>query len=67
MIDDYEETAKVVAQLLCRRRPKERSGFLRDLLYHGAAALAVIDGDRPAAEHVYRLADNIVDTAKDKP
>jgi hypothetical protein len=54
-----EDAATVVAGALSRRRPKERPQFLRELLAHAAAGLVVIEGDREAAESVYRLADAV--------
>jgi hypothetical protein len=54
-----ENAAAVVAGALSRRRPRERSQFLRELLAHAAAGLVVIEGDREAAESVYRLADAV--------
>lgn len=50
----------MVARALSRRAPKERPGFLRELLAHTAAGLVVIEGDRAAGEAVYRLADAVV-------
>jgi predicted RNA-binding Zn ribbon-like protein len=55
----FEEAAAVVAGALSRRRPKDRPQFLRELLAHAAAGLVVIEGDREAAEAVYRLADAV--------
>jgi hypothetical protein len=54
-----EDAAAVVAGALSRRRPRERPQFLRELLAHAAAGLVVIEGDREAAESVYRLADAV--------
>jgi hypothetical protein len=54
-----EDAAAVVAGALSRRRPKMRAQFLRELLAHAAAGLVVIEGDRAAAESVYRLADAV--------
>ena len=54
-----EEAAAVVAGALSRRRPGDRPQFLRELLAHAAAGLVVIEGDREAAESVYRLADAV--------
>jgi len=54
-----EDAAAVVAGALSRRRPKERPQFLRELLAHAAAGLVVIEGDKEAAESVYRLADAV--------
>jgi hypothetical protein len=50
----------MVARALSRRPPKDRPGFLRELLAHTAAGLVVIEGDRAAGEAVYRLADAVV-------
>lgn len=54
-----DSAAAVVAGALGRRRPKERPQFLRELLAHAAAGLVVIEGEREAAESVYRLADAV--------
>jgi hypothetical protein len=54
-----DDAAAVVAGALSRRRPRERPAFLRELLAHAAAGLVVIEGDREAAESVYRLADAV--------
>ena len=55
-----EDAAAMVARALGSRAPKERPGFLRELLAHTAAGLVVIEGDRAAGEAVYRLADAVV-------
>jgi hypothetical protein len=55
-----DDAACVVARALSRRTPKERPGFLRELLAHTAAGLVVIEGEREAGEAVYRLADAVV-------
>ena len=55
-----EDAAVLVSQALSRRPPRERAGFLRELLAHTAAGLVVIEGDRAAGEAVYRLADAVV-------
>jgi hypothetical protein len=55
-----EDAAAMVARALSRRAPKDRPGFLRELLAHTAAGLVVIEGDRAAGEAVYRLADAVV-------
>jgi hypothetical protein len=60
-----DEPAAIVARALARRRPSERSGFLRELLAHTAAGLVVIEGDRSAGEAVYRLADAVATRAQD--
>jgi hypothetical protein len=54
------DAAALVAGALSRRRPGERSRFLRELLAHTAAGLVVIDGEAQASEAVYRLADAVV-------
>jgi hypothetical protein len=59
MTGAVDSAAAVVAGALSRRRPKERPQFLRELLAHAAAGLVVIEGDREAAESVYRLADAV--------
>lgn len=57
---DGEDAATMVARALSRRAPKDRVGFLRELLAHTAAGLVVIEGEREAGEAVYRLADAVV-------
>ncbi len=52
--------AGVVAGALACRKPGERARFLRELLAHTAAGIVVIEGEREAAEAVYRLADAVV-------
>lgn len=52
--------ATVVAAALACRKPAERARFLRELLAHAAAGIVVIEGEREAAEAVYRLADAVV-------
>lgn len=54
------DAATLVAGALGRRRPGERSRFLRELMAHTAAGLVVIDGEAEASEAVYRLADAVV-------
>lgn len=54
-----EDAAQVVAGALSRRRPDERSRFLRELMAHTAAGLVVIEGEARASESVYRLADAV--------
>ncbi len=58
------EPAALVARALAARRPADRSGFLRELLAHAAAAAAILDGDREAAESLYRLADSVATRRK---
>ncbi len=60
MSGQAEDAAAVVAKALSRRSPKDRPGFLRELLAHSAAGLVVIEGDEAAGEAVYRLADAVV-------
>jgi len=60
MSREAEDAATMVAQALSRRAPRDRPGFLRELLAHTAAGLVVIEGDRAAGEAVYRLADAVV-------
>jgi 16S rRNA G527 N7-methylase RsmG len=55
-----EDAAAVIAGALCRREPKARGRFLRELLAHSAAGLVVIEGEAEASEAVYRLADAVV-------
>ena len=60
MSGSQDDAAKLVAGALSRRAPRERAGFLRELLAHTAAGLVVIEGEREAGEAVYRLADAVV-------
>ena len=53
----------MIAGALSRRRPAERSRFLRQLMAHTAAGLVVIEGEAAASEAVYRLADAVVGRA----
>ena len=51
--------AALVADHL-RARPAERRGlFLRNVLAHAAAGLALIEGDEAASAVVYRIADAV--------
>lgn len=59
MSQSFEEAACVVAGELARRPPRERAGFLRELMAHAAAGLVLIEGDEKAAESVYRLAEAV--------
>lgn len=52
-----DDAAAMVARALARRAPADRPLFLRELLAHAAAGLAVIEGDQAGSEAVYRLAD----------
>ena len=58
-----DEAAAVIAGALSRRRPAERSRFLRELMARTAAGLVVIEGEAAASEAVYRLADAVVGRA----
>jgi hypothetical protein len=51
----------LVAGALARRPADERGAYLRELLAHAAAGLAVIEAPRAAAETLYRLADAVVE------
>lgn len=54
------DPAAMVAKALSKLGHPNRPAFLRELLAHTAAGLVVIEGSRPAAEAVYRLADAVV-------
>lgn len=60
MIDPDSDPATIVARTVSRRAASERSKFLRELLAHTAAGLVVLEGDKAAAEAVYRIADAVV-------
>ena len=53
--------AAIVARALRRPDLKDRGLFLRELMAHAAAGLALIEGERAAGEAVYRIADAVVD------
>lgn len=53
--------ADLVSRALRRADLSDRGRFLRDLLAHAAAGLTLIEGERAAAEAVYRIADALVD------
>jgi hypothetical protein len=55
-----DDASKIVADLLVRQPPADRPRFLRDLLAHAAAGIVVIEGERAAAEAVFRVADAVV-------
>lgn len=59
MIEASEDAAAIVARALSRRRPKDRTQFLRELLAHTAAGLLIIEGKNETAETIYRLADAV--------
>lgn len=59
-----EDAAQLVAQALALRTPADRPRFLRELMAHAAAGLEVIEGVKPAAEAVYRLADAVVERVR---
>lgn len=60
MTADLEDPATLVIQGIGRRSAESRGVFLRQLLAHAAAGLAVLEGQREAVEVVYRLADAVV-------
>lgn len=55
-----QDASKLVAQALHSRAAGDRPRFLRELLAHTAAGLVVLEGERAAAEAVYRLGDAVV-------
>ncbi len=54
------EAADLVVEGLRRREPAHRPLFLRALMAHAAAGLALIEGPAGAGEAVYRIADAVV-------
>jgi hypothetical protein len=54
------EAAELVVEGLRRREPAHRPLFLRALMAHAAAGLALIEGPTDAGEAVYRIADAVV-------
>ncbi len=47
----------LIAAVMRRRAAGRRGAFLRELIRHAAASLAVLEGDRAASEACYRVAD----------
>lgn len=60
MADDAARTAVLVSDEM-RARPKEARGvFLRNLIVHAAAGLALTEGDEVAGKAVQRVADAVL-------
>lgn len=51
--------AEVLSQALVDRGPQERATFLILMIEQCVKAYVIIYGARPAAEHLYRLADRL--------
>jgi hypothetical protein len=56
----------VAAGLAARTTPLRQETFLHELLAHSAAGLSILEGDRQAAEALYRLADAVVARTNDR-
>lgn len=56
-----EDAASVIARALAKKPPGQRKEMLVLIMHHAAAGLEVIEGRRKASEHVYRLADTLVE------
>jgi hypothetical protein len=64
----FEESrlaAAIVSRALRRPDLARRGLFLRELMTHAAAGLALMEGERTAGEAVYRIADAVVDRRRD--
>jgi hypothetical protein len=61
------EAAAVVARELSRVHPNQRESVLRFLLYHVAAGLVVILGDRGAWQILSDCADAVMQRANRQP
>lgn len=55
-----ETPRRVIARALADRPACEHAAVLRDFLIGASATLAALQGDRAAAEFVFRLADALV-------
>lgn len=55
-----DEAPEILARALRHIGPDERGRFLRAMLAHAAASLALLEGERAASEAVYRLGDAVV-------
>ena len=62
--DESRLAAAMVTRALRRPDLKRRGLFLRELMAHAAAGLALMEGERVAGEAVYRIADAIVDRSR---
>jgi hypothetical protein len=54
--DEAEVAAALVAAALGRRAAGARAVFLRELIRHAAAGLALLEGDRAASEACHHIA-----------
>lgn len=60
-LDEGRLAAAMVSRALRRPDIGDRAQFLRELVAHAVAGLALTEGERKAAEWVYRVADSLVD------
>jgi len=58
--DDANLAAALIASALAHRAAATRTRFLRELIRHAAAGLAILEGDEAASEACYRVADSAV-------
>ena len=63
-LDETHLAAAIVTRALRRSDLKRRGVFLRALLAHAAAGLALTEGERSAGEAVYRIADAVVERGR---
>lgn len=57
--DEAAKAAVLVSDAMRARAPEVRGLFLRNVIVHAAAGLALTEGDQPAAEAVQRVADAV--------
>ena len=55
--DEGDLAAALIAAVMRRIAPRRHARLLRELIRHGAAGLALLEGDRAASEACYRIAD----------
>lgn len=63
-LDESRLAAAIVSRALRRSDLKRRSLFLRELMAHAAAGLALTEGERSAGEAAYRIADAVVERGR---
>ena len=55
--DEADLAAALIASALGHRAVGVKARFLREVIRHAAAGLALLEGDRAASEACYRIAD----------
>ena len=64
--DDAARAAVMISDALRARPPERRGLFLRNVIVHAAAGLALTEGDEAAAQAVQRVATAVRDRAQDR-